>query len=365
MPFIKHRISLALAASLTVLPALAAPVNYDMNLRTTAGMGAGGVGGALGMMFGGKGGGVSKSMDLRLANPADIPADYTATHTVPEAMRIGPALPLKGERRGGESATSGERNESEPDGRILIYWGCSPTVLKGQPEIIDFKNLGKQVPPEVMAMAKAQRGGGKAGAARSESLPTRTVGWPWYDTDFRGIPSESSTVGDHVIKASFMAQDIYLKLGKELDFLEPINLKATSSDRKKTVPLAWDALGRARGYDLNAVGSNGDKEVVMWMAARNKSPMLPGSQHECTIPEGIFAKSEATMVSAMAHGPMQGFAFPPQKPGEKKPLIWTAKVRITGYDSLILGIQEAAGEAAVESAAPAGVGGLLKGIFGR
>ena len=87
---------LGLLLTVTALPAPAAPVNYEMNLRTASGMGTGGVSGMMGAMFGGKGGNVSHSLDLRLTNPSDIPSDYSATHTVPEALRIGPALALKG-----------------------------------------------------------------------------------------------------------------------------------------------------------------------------------------------------------------------------------------------------------------------------
>ena len=36
---------------------------------------------------------------------------------------------------------------------MLIYWGCSPTVQKGQPEIIDFRAMTGKVPPEIQAMA--------------------------------------------------------------------------------------------------------------------------------------------------------------------------------------------------------------------
>jgi hypothetical protein len=332
-------------------------------------MGAGGgVGSALGLLFGSKGASVTRSMDLRLINPTDIPDGYSAVHTAPEAMHIGPALPLKGERR-----ASGEGSRSEetpPDGRVLIYWGCSATVPKGQPEIIDFKALGARVSPEVMALAQRGRmAGGKGGTqdgATRPGLPPRTLGWPWGDTDFKGIPEDASAVGEHVVKASFMPQEIRFTLDKELDFLEPINLKTAASNARVAIPLTWDALSRARGYDLNAVGANGEKELVLWMAVKGKSPMLPGRQHECTIPAGIFTKSQMTMVSAEAHGPVQGFAFPPQKPGEKKPLVWTARVRVNAFDSLILGMQEAAaGDAAVESVAPAGAGSLLKGLFGH
>lgn len=356
------------ALVLTLLPAaaIAAPVNYEMNLHTASGMGSGGgVAAGLGMLFGGgKSSSVMRNMDLRLVNPADLPADYSAAHTVPEAMKIGPALPLKGERRSG-GRDGDDSREREPEGRVLIYWGCSPTVPKGQPEIIDFKALAGSVSPEIAAMARQGMQRGAKGSAAGESLPPRAIGWPWHDRDYKGIPDDASAVGDHVVKANFMKDDIRFALGKDLDFLAPINLKTSAGNTRAAIPLTWDAQARVRGYDLTAVGAGSEKEVVMWMAAKGKSPMLPGSQHECTIPEGIFAKAQMAMVNAVAHGPTQGFAYPPQKPGEKKPLIWSARVRVNAMDNIAVGLGEAAGGAAEESAAPAGLGGLLRGVLGR
>ncbi|MGE5027149.1 MAG: hypothetical protein ACM3JK_01615, partial [Betaproteobacteria bacterium] len=75
----KHALHIALVAALYGgLPgAAAAPVNYEMNLHTYSGLGAGGATGMLSMMFGGKAE-VARQLDLRLINPADIPADYSA-----------------------------------------------------------------------------------------------------------------------------------------------------------------------------------------------------------------------------------------------------------------------------------------------
>ncbi len=352
-------LSLPLAA--LALPALAAPTVYEMRLTTHAGMGAGGgMGGIMGMLSGGGGGSsVSRNMDLRLTAPGDLPASYQAAHTVPEAMRIGPQLPLQGERRSG----GGSAPDGEPDGRVLIYWGCSPTVPKGQPEIIDFRAMAGKLPPEVQAMARQGRSRGR-GAPPDASLPPRSIGWPAGDQNYRGIPDGASAVGEHVVKANFMNDDIRFSLTPALDFLEPMNLRAQASDLKAAIPLTWAALGRARGYDLQAVSAGNDKDVVMWLAARNKSPMLPASQHDCTIPEGIFAKGEMAMLTGIAHGPVQGFSYPPQKPGEKKPLIWTATVNVTAFDSVFLGMEAAAAGAAQDAATP-GVGTLLKGLFGR
>ncbi len=350
--------TLTLALAALALPAAAAPTVYEMRLMTHAGMGAGGgMGGLMSMLGGGGDGSVSHNMDLRLISPGDLPADYQAAHTVPDAMRIGPQLPLQGERRSGSGGSEGE-----PDGRVLIYWGCSPTVQKGQPEVIDFRSLAGKVPPEMQAMARQSRSQGKA--PRDASLPPRAIGWPQGDQNYRGIPDGASAVGDHVVKANFMKDDIRFALTPALDFLEPMGLKAQASDLKAAIPLTWNALTRARGYDLQAVSAGNDKDVVMWLAARNKSPMLPASQRECTIPEGIFAKGEMAMLTGIAHGPVQGFSYPPQKPGEKKPLIWSATVNVSAFDSVMLGMEMAAAGAAQDAATP-GVGTLLKGIFGR
>jgi hypothetical protein len=350
--------TLTLALAALALPVAATPTVYEMRLTTFAGMGAGGMGGIMSMFTGGASSSINNNLDLRLTSPTDLPASYQAAHTVPDGMRIGPQLPLQGERRSG----GGSAPDGEPDGRLLIYWGCSPTVQKGQPEIIDFRTMASKLPPELQAMARQSRSQGKA--PRDVSLPPRTIGWPAGDPNFKGIPDGASAVGEHVVKANFMNDDIRLPLTPALDFLEPMNLKARGSDLKAAIPLSWDALTRARGYDLQAVSANGDKDVVMWLAARSKNPMLPASQRECTIPEGIFAKGEMAMLSGTAHGPVQGFSYPPQKPGEKKPLIWTATVNISAHDSVLLGMEMAAA-GAVQDAATPGVGTLLKGLFGR
>ncbi len=199
LTFTLRTLSISLAA--LALPAAAAPTVYEMRLTTHAGMGAGGMGGLMSMLGGGGGSSVSHNMDLRLTSPGDLPGDYQAAHTVPDAMRIGPQLPLQGERRSGSSGTEGE-----PDGRVLIYWGCSPTVQKGQPEVIDFRALTGKVPPEIQAMARQSRSQGKA--PRDAALPPRSIGWPQGDQNYRGIPDGASAVGDHVVKANFMKDDI-------------------------------------------------------------------------------------------------------------------------------------------------------------
>ncbi|MGB8545168.1 MAG: hypothetical protein WCD32_07565, partial [Azonexus sp.] len=87
-------ISLSLVAF--ALPAAAAPTVYEMRLTTSAGMAGGGMGSILGMMTGSAGSNVSRNMNLRLTSPTDLPASYDAAHTVPDGMRIGPQLPLRG-----------------------------------------------------------------------------------------------------------------------------------------------------------------------------------------------------------------------------------------------------------------------------
>ena len=360
----------ALLLAALAQPAAAAPTVYEMRLTTSGGMGAGGMAGVFGMMTGANN--TSRSMDLRLTSPADLPASYDANHVVPETMGIGPRLPLRGEHRSGSGGEPGE-----PEGRVLIYWGCSPTVGKGQPEIIDFRAMAGKLPPEVAAMARQSRSQGKSGGD-GNSLPPRTIHWPGGDPNHRGMASNASAVGEHAVNTNFMKDEIRYKVTPAIDFLDPMNLKARGENLKAAIPLSWDAVPRVRGWDLQAAGAVSEKEMVIWLADRNKSPMLPASQRECTIPEGIFAKSEAAMANGTAHGPVQGFSYPPQPPGDKKlPLIWSATVRVTGHDMAILGMpaaergsdrgeaQKTPAEAAADSLIPPGVGNVLKGIFGR
>ncbi len=353
--------------------AVAAPTVYEMRLTTSGGMGAGGIGGMFSMLTGGSS--TSRSMDLRLTSPADLPASYDAAHIVPETMGIGPQLPLRGERRSGGGGGGGE--SGEPDGRVLIYWGCSATVGKGQPEVIDFRALAGKVPPEIAALARQSRSQGRSGGSDA-SLPPRSIGWPAGDPNFRGLSASASAVGNHSVKTNFMKDEIRYSLTAAYDFLDPMNLKARAESLKAAIPLSWDAVPRVRGWDLQAVGAAGEKEMVIWMADRTKSPMLPSGQKECTIPEGIFARSEMAMANGSAHGPVQGYSYPPQPPGEKKvPLIWSATVRVMGHDMVMLGMPameqgsargeapKSSGDAASDSLIPPGVGNVLKGIFGR
>lgn len=104
--------SLSLTLATFALPAIGAPTVYEMRLTTSGGMGAGG---GMAAMFGAMSGGssVTRSMHLQLTSPSDIPAGYDANHTVPDAMRIGPQLPLRGERRsGGSGGAPGEDRKS-------------------------------------------------------------------------------------------------------------------------------------------------------------------------------------------------------------------------------------------------------------
>ncbi|HRD88557.1 MAG TPA: hypothetical protein PK752_09925 [Accumulibacter sp.] len=353
----------ALATAGAVPVALAAPLSYEMTLSTHSGLAGGGA--MLGMMSG-RGSSVSRMMDLRLTSPVDLAGGATAEHIVPEAMRIGPLLPLRGERRGkGEGGSADDQG-----GKLLLYWGCSASVPAGQPEVIDLRAIEGRVSPEVAAMARHSRQG-KGGADGGESLPPRTLWWPQGDPAGGTVPADASAVGEHLVRASFMSHEIRYALDQQMDFLEPMNLRAGSGSLSAAIPLQWAALARARGYNLNAVGAANEREVIIWMASRNQPPMLPASQNACTIPAGIFARTQGAMLMGEALGPTRSFAHPPQKAGEKRPPIWTARVRVNSFDSALLGMgdmaREAAGDAAADSLVPGGATIMksLKGLFGN
>ena len=177
---------------------------------------------------------------------------------------------------------------------MLIYWGCSPTVAKGQPEVIDFRNMSGLVPPEVAAMARQSRT--RKGGGSAESLPPRTLWWPHGDDGFKGIPEDASAVGDHAVKASFMQRDITYTLDKEMDFLEPMNLKANSSDLKAAIPLEWDKLCARQGIQPQR----------RWCDGRQGSDDLDGRQkqesHAPRQPEHLHHSERHFREGARRHG---------------------------------------------------------------
>jgi hypothetical protein len=355
-----------------------------------------------------------RRLDLAVATQRR-PAGSQATQTIPAGMAMGssltllPATPAKSTTPN-TPAPQDDANADMPEkprGRILLYWGCGEAVRSGQPKILDATNAR----PEDYAQFMRGRTARERGAT---AVPGNAV-WPNAQHTQR-VPATASLQGDHAIRGDGIPAGLQFTLGPAQDFLPPLDLSA-SDNRAQALTLRWTAQAQARAYFLNAMASSGD-DMVVWSSAESPEPgwglmdylspanlsqwlddktLLPASQTECAVPNGIFAKSDGAMVQGIAYGQELTLVYPPRPLNKKVAWApdWSAQVRVKSTTMLPLEREPQASNTdpkrakspAIPSSAPEmpddsteqkgllpvvpglpgipGFGEALKGLFGR
>lgn len=361
------RTAFRIALCLTTPVALAAPVvaqaptgpvlNYEMDVTTTSGFGAG-IGSAMNMMMGGGGTGIDHTVRLRLGTDQQAKGEPRADHFFLPTVMLGKSVRLTGDGKPGraEDQLYVPGKQKRPKGRILMFWGCGAKAGPGQPYVIDYnKMVPPQLPPEL--------GGIVPGDNRRRPLRTN-IHW----TGLKKAPAQSSLLGAHRV-VSNLGPDINFNLAQ--DYLAPLNARTTTLP-DGSVSLRWTAIAGATGYGASAFGGmekmeNGG-DVVFWTSAGNrdgnasnygwlspaevaaliaKKEAMPPSQTSCQIPaEFKRAAGEMTVTMLSAYGPEVSFAYPPRPPAPApwKPE-WTAKVRFKAETTLMSGVQMGVGDA--------------------
>ncbi len=333
------------------------PTVYWMSVATTnqsmPGMPSGMAGRG---MFGGMGSGPKKSLLLQMNSPLRLPANPEATHDIPDAMRMGPTLPLmipqheKPQRHEYEQAE--ERVEKERM-RILVYWGCGSAVRQGQPRIIDTASMS---PAEI---SRAMRG--TSISAQVPPAPGRMriyADWP-NQKNSPQVPDNSSLVGSHFVRGNY-TPDISFAIGAANDFLAPVEFSSVTGGLGDSISFTWRLIPNALGYFSTAMAHTRNKEMIVWSSSESyqigwqlmdyvASPdvrrlvkdrvAMRSEQTSCQIPKGIFSNAEGAMLQFIAYGEDLHFAYP-QKP---KDPIWGVKVRSKSTGMVPLGMDMRAG----------------------
>jgi hypothetical protein len=401
----------------------------DVSTGTMAGMPeldmAGGAGGMMAGLMGGRGGaggdntsyGMARGMNIMPPRVLDI-ALYNrlkpgveASQTIPAGMRMGDSLPLvppKAEVREPEPGEMPrEQQQERPKGRILIYWGCGENVRSGQPRVID---LARGNPADW----------GSAFAGRYTPDRGARVG-PAYalypnERNRVSLSRDSSLVGEHQVLGDGVPASMKFALGPGQDVMPAIDLQ-TSGGLKDSMNASWRTVTNARAYYLHAMGQLGNNDMVMWSSSETADTgmglfdylsnatierwlkervLLQPSTTSCAIPKGIFTTpdgkaSEGAMLRMMAYGGESNFAHPP-RPADPKAVWepdWAVRVRVKSQTMAMLGEEsggrrstgrarpeqpsapgqtppESPTQGAAESAIPLpNPAGLLKGLFGR
>lgn len=379
--------ALASAGSAQRAPTSGPIARYDMRAGTVSGMMAmgGGMGGALGMAFGGGGDKVQKELYLRLgSSQASAKGAPKADHFMPSVAKLGKSVALVTPK---EEKAGADELPQKPKGRILIFWGCGEHAPKGQPVVIDLAKIAAgQAPPGLWTAAILRDWG--------PTLQNSKTFGRWPADDHKFVKADSSLIGAHRVAGNY-SPEIAFNLTQ--DFMAALRANNVPNASGSTL-LSWNAVPNATGYLAWMFGGkmapNGEMgDMVMWTSSasrqfgggltdwlspgqvaglvRDRTVMAPATT-SCIIPQEVRkAGPDFRMGMLTAFGPEESFAYPP-RPADPKAawnLVWTARVRHRSMTSWMdmpgmAGMQGQTGEPPQEKKCkPKGIGGILGGVI--
>ncbi|QUD86493.1 hypothetical protein [Phenylobacterium montanum] len=292
-----------------------------------------------------------------LRHPAGPPA---AEHDAPDGLGAGPVLPLLSPRPVAGPAPQEEEGPRppaqyhQPQGRMLIYWGCGEHAPPNQPLVIDFAHVA-DAPQRFAALMRGLNVPPMHGpsAGRYPSYGE----WP-NERNSDPVPAAGSLAGPHVVKGDY-SPEIRFTLSPGQDFMPPLRLTSNTPMRSGAVQLAWDALPTATGYFATVMGAQrggggGGETVVMWTSAERElaafaapdyiSPgearrlvgeraVLSPQTTSCVVPAEVAQAAQHGLLSMTAWGEEANFGYP----ARPQPPVWVVKVRYRSAASALLG----------------------------
>ena len=367
-----------------------------------------GMGGAAMRMFGGDAmqnnygsarhsGLPGKYVDIALLN--QLNPGKEAEDLIPAGMQLGKTLPLvppKAEVKQDLGGSTRGMADGNAKARILIYWGCGLDVRAGQPREIKFEVKNGKVIGDTSKWGSAMSG--RYAPDRSVNVDPRYALWP-NEKHRKMVPANGSLVGNHRIAGEKIPESMQFELAQMQDFMPQIALSNTGSV-ESGLTYKWNAVDRAKGYFLAAMGMQ-DDAMVLWSSSETpdagmgimdylppstvdkwikEKVVLAPSVTTCAIPKGIFAskggQGAGGMLQMIAFGPETNILYPP-KPSDPKLLAawnpeWNVRVRnkSTAMSMLGMGI-DASQQTVDEDGNPQQqppenkAKKLLKGLLGR
>ena len=333
-------------------PGLGDLMAMEMSGRATSeGYGASGPAGGM------PGSSVQHILTLHLGSSQRPQGDPTAEHDPPQNLGVGQSLPLVTplQQPAHQEAEPGTLPpQYQPQGRILIYWGCGEHAA---------------APPVVIDLADPTHGGAQfAALAHSLSIsqplppsPARNATYgEWPNAQSRTtVPADASLQGDHTVRGDY-TPDISFTLAANQDFLPPIQITTNEKTPSGAVALAWRPVDGAQGFIASAFGSQGQGQTVMWTSADVETlgfglpdylsdgeiarlvkaqVLMPASQTSCVVPQEVTHALGTGAFRLIAYGGEANLSSPPRPPSPKPWHIdWEVKVRYRASTGGILGM---------------------------
>jgi hypothetical protein len=356
---------------------------YWMSAATQSGFGMPGPGGGgrpsmsqiMAMVNGG--GGAQHSLILQLGSTQRPSAAPSAEHLPPQALGVGPTLPLVTPEPLKVAAPPPEEPQEpvipheyqQPKGKMLIFWGCGEHAKPGQPVVIDFA----QMTPANLAAGKMPAGmdmltkGMALSRMRPPSASRYATYGEWPNAKARiSVPGTGSLVGEHTIHGDY-SPDIKFSLTDTQDFLGPLVLTTNTKTPGGPAQLGWGAVSGAKAYAAMVIGAGGgsrgggDPQVVLWsssevggagfampdyispgeLARGVETHALMGPETtSCQVPKEVVDAAPQGFLQMVAYGQEADFVYPerPRDPKIAWNQQWQVKVRYRSSTGGLLGM---------------------------
>jgi len=323
-----------------------------MNQTLAAAMGGGGGSKAeFGNTEHGPGG---RWMDVTLYTSRN-PKLAEALQSVPTGTGLAPTLKLQTPEKPKPAPKSddepAEWSYEKPRGKLVMYWGCSKTVLPGQPKVVD---LSKATVGEMAKFFESRRAT-QRGAHAAAGRPI----WPSRQ-DKRALGERASIVGEHAFAATGVPESFKFKIPAAQDIMPPMKVQQT--DAGGSIAFEWPAVPHARAYFLGTMAAlpGGKEGMVIWTSSElpdsgfglfdyqtnvavdkwvKDKVLLPPSTTTCAVPKE--AAGEGGMLRAIAYGTELNLAYPPRPEDPKvawEPE-WSVKIRVKSMSTTIVGME--------------------------
>jgi len=272
-------------------------------------------------------------LTVRLWSPNIAAKNAIANLNIPVGLKLGRTLNLElyrpaavqGRNQGGAGVVDPGQI---PDFTIMRYWGSSPTVKPGQPEVITFKDL----PPIEQDAAREQAN------KQSEYYykPNWTTGyWPTQKQP-GNIQPDAVLTGHYALTTNYTG-NVEIDVPETVKILDPIEFSSPKLDTKidftKPIVFHWKTIPGVLGYHAYITGMKGQNTLITWTSSEIKNfdnfgwdymqmsdvlknvqttAMMGGDRTEVIVPAGIFA--DCDMVNFMMIGYGTGVALPEGQP---------------------------------------------------
>lgn len=279
-----------------------------------------------------------------------------ALQAVPAGTQLAPTLKLQTPEwpKPPPPVTEGDQptewSYEPPQGKLVLYWGCSEAVRPGQPKVVDLSTATVAELGEFFESRRATQRGAHATFGRPV--------WPSKD-DRRVLPAGASIAGEHSFRADGVPGSFTFTIPPAQDLMPALEIRQRKT--ATSVQLSWNEIPHARAYFLASMGAlpDGEQGFVLWTSSElpesgfglfdyqtnsavdgwlKDKVLLAPTVTTCAVPNEAAGQG---MLRAIAYGTELNLAHPapPTDPKVAWEPEWNVKIRVKSMATTMIGLE--------------------------